>query len=185
MTLISTDVYEDAQYQSDKPIGVQEPIPSGVHDIELSWDRHKGFMRIAIGKKKWWFKEYLGKAVVVGTNNKLGRLHLRASALMDNETLIMYRPSNAEPHSLVEGDRIRVTHNRLCYRRSSEDWRLRDERLQWEDPEALKFVKSYVGDLSAEWETRDRIAHIYHNGYTVIDNEGIAHLYDPDLSYGE
>ena len=52
--------YEDAQYQSTTPIGPQAPIPPGVHNIELSWDRKKGYMRIVIGGERWWFKEYLG-----------------------------------------------------------------------------------------------------------------------------
>ena len=80
MTLLSTDTYEDAQYQSDAPIGKQEPIPTGVHSIELSWDRSRGYMRIMIGDQKWWFKEYLGKAVVVGTDNGRGRITLRCPA---------------------------------------------------------------------------------------------------------
>ena len=59
--LASQQVYEDAQYQSTTPIGPQAPIPPGIHNIELSWDRKKGYMRIVIGGAKWWFKEYLGK----------------------------------------------------------------------------------------------------------------------------
>ena len=59
--LLSTDVYEDAQYQSDAPIGQQKPIPLGVHDIEFSWDRNQGYMRVIIGSEKYWFKELLGK----------------------------------------------------------------------------------------------------------------------------
>ena len=103
MTLLSTDTYEDAQYQSDAPIGPQEPIPTGVHSIELSWDRARGYMRIMIGDQKWWFKEYLGKAVVVGTDNGRGRITLRAMARLDGETLTMYRPPEAPAHGMVEG----------------------------------------------------------------------------------
>ena len=66
---VSQQVYEDAQYQSTTPIGPQAPIPAGVHDIELSWDRKKGYMRIVIGGERWWFKEYLGKAQVPATTN--------------------------------------------------------------------------------------------------------------------
>jgi hypothetical protein len=183
VTLLSTDTYEDAQYQSDAPIGEQPPIPTGVHSIELSWDRSRGYMRIMIGSQKWWFKEYLGKAVVVGTDNGRGRITLRAMARLDGETLTMYRPPEAPVHKMVEGLERKRTHNRLCYRRSSQDWRLRDERLAWNDPDALKFVTTYVGDLSAEWNGLDKIAHIYHNGIAVIDDQHICHLYDPDLSY--
>ena len=184
MTLLSTDTYEDAQYQNDAPIGEQPPIPTGAHNIELSWDRSRGYMRIIIGDQQWWFKEYLGKAVVTGTDNERGRLNLRAIALLRGETLVMYRPLDSEPHPLAQGLERKRTHNRLCYRRSSKDWRVRDERLSWNDPDALKFVTSYVGDLSAEWNGLDKIAHIYHNGTTVIDDQFICHLYDPDLSYG-
>ena len=184
MTLLSTDTYEDAQYQSDAPIGEQPPIPAGVHNIELSWDRSRGDMRIIIGgTHSWWFKEYLGKAQVIGTDNGRGRITLRAMARIDGETLTMYRPPDAKPHPLVQGLERKRTHNRLCYRRISKDWRLRDERLPWEHPDALKFVTSYCGDLSAEWDGSDKVAHIYHNGSTVIDDQHICHLYDPDLSY--
>ena len=182
--LLSTDVYEDAQYQSDAPIGVQAQIPLGVHDIELSWDRKKGYMRVIIGGKKWWFKEYLGKCQLLGTDNAKGRLNLRAMARLDGETLTMYRAPDAIPHWLVEGTERKKTHNRLCYRRSSRDWRLRDERMGWNAPNALVYADSYVGDMSAEWNGLDKIAHIYHNGWTVLDQHNVAHLYDPDLSYG-
>ena len=83
----SQQVYEDAQYQAAAPIGPQEPIPAGVHDIELSWDRRKGYMRVIIGGKTWHFKEYLGKAQVTGTDSKRGRIYLRAMARIDGETL--------------------------------------------------------------------------------------------------
>ena len=73
--LASQQVYEDAQYQDTAPIGPQEPIPAGVHDIELSWDRRKGYMRVIIDGKTWWFKEYLGKAQVTGTDSKRGRIY--------------------------------------------------------------------------------------------------------------
>jgi len=32
-----------------------------------------------------------------------------------------------------------------------------------------------------EWVSEDVIGHIYHNGYTVIDADGLAHFYDPGL----
>jgi len=182
--LASQQVYEDAQHQSVVPIGPQPPIPNGVHDIELSWDRKKGYMRIIIGGEKWWFKEYLGKAQVLGTDNQRGRLYLRAIAQINGETLTMWRDPNAPPHGNVSGKIRKKTHNRLCYRRATEEWRLRDERMDWDDPEALVFTKSYVGDLNAEWHANDSIAHIYHNGYAIIDDDDIAHLYDPDIMYG-
>ena len=175
------EVYEDAQIQSAWAIGDQAPIPPGVHDIELSWDRKRGFMRIIIEGESWWFKEYLGKAQVLGCDSKRGRLHLRAMAQLNGETLTMYRDPAAPPHAVVEGIRRERTHNRLCYRRATEEWRLRDERMDWNHPDALVFTKSYIGDLNAEWHKNDSIAHIYHNGYAIIDRDNVAHLYDPDL----
>jgi len=177
----SQQVYEDAQYQSTTPIGPQAPIPPGVHDIELSWDRNKGYMRVIIEGQKYWFKEYLGKAQVLSCDNKRGRLNLRAIAQINGETLTMWRDPNAPPHEEVKGIRRQKTHNRLCYRRATEEWRLRDERLDWNHPEALVFTKSYKGDLNAEWHANDSIAHIYHNGYAIIDENDVAHLYDTEL----
>ena len=181
--MLNPTVYEDAQYQSLEPIGPQSQIPPGVWEMELSWDRKRGYMRVNIFGTKYWFKEFLGKAVVMGTDNARGRLILRGMARLDGETLTMYRPPDAAAHPLVEGTERQTTHNRLCYRRSSRDWRLRDERRP-EMKDALVFAQSYVGDLSAEWDTRDNIAHIYHNGWTVVDSDNVAHLYDPDLHYG-
>ena len=177
----SQQVYEDAQYQSTTPIGPQAPIPPGVHNIELSWDRKKGYMRIVIGGERWWFKEYLGKAQVLSCDNKRGRLNLRAMARIDNETLTMYRDPAAPAHKIVEGTVREKTHNRLCYRRPSQEWRLRDERMDWNHPDALVLTKSYVGDLNAEWHANDSVAHIYHNGRATITQDGVAHLYDTEL----
>ena len=188
--LASQTVYEDAQYQATAPIGPQAPIPAGGHTIELSWDRKKGYMRINIVSpynlwlnpaKSWWLKEYLGKAQLIGTDNEKGRLFLKAMAQINGETLTMWRDPDALPHAEVEGTRREKTHNRLCYRRATEEWRLRDERMPWNHPEALVFTRSYIGDLNAERHANDSIAHIYHNGYAIIDNQDVAHLYDPDL----
>ena len=177
----SQQVYEDAQYQSSDPIGYQPPIPAGIHDIELSWDRKRGYMRIIIDGKTWHFKEFLGRAQILGTDSKRGRINLRAMARIDGETLTTYRDPNALPHQEVEGERRESTHNRLCYRRQSQEWRLRDERMPWEHPDALRFTQNYVGDLNAEWHMRDNVAHIYHNGRATITQDGVAHLYDTEL----
>ena len=179
--LAHPETYEDAQIQSAKPIGPQAPIPPGVHDIELSWDRKRGYMRVIIEGQKYWFKEYLGKAQLLSCDNKRGRLNLRAMAQINGETLTMWRDPNAPPHEEVEGIKREKTHNRLCYRRATEEWRLRDERMDRHHPDALVLTKSYVGDLNAEWHRADSIAHIYHNGYAIIDDDGVAHLYDTEL----
>ena len=176
--LLATDQYEDQQYQNPAPIGAQDPIPTGVHDIELSWDRKRGYMRIKINGKSWWFKEYLGRCQVLSTDNSKGRLNLRAMAVLNGETLTMYRDPDAKPHERIAGVVREKTHNRLCYRRSSQDWRLRDEH-KGTAPDALVYVKTYVGDLNCEWNAQDTVAHIYHNGWTILDDNDVAHLYDP------
>ena len=60
----------------------------------------------------------------------------------------------------------------------TQEWRLRDERMDWNHPDALRFTQNYVGDLVAEWHMADSIAHIYHNGYSIIDKDDVAHLYE-------
>jgi hypothetical protein len=50
--------------------------------------------------------------------------------------------------------------------------------MDWNHPEALRFTKNYVGDLNAEWHMADNVAHIYHNGYSIIDENDVAHLYE-------
>ena len=177
--LASQQIYEDAQHQSLAPIGPQETIPAGVHEsIELSWDRKRGYMRVIINNQTWHFKEFLGKAQVTGTDNKRGRIYLRAMARIDGETLTVYRDPSAPYHPEVDGERRESTHNRLCYRRQSQEWRVRDERMDWNHPEALKFTKNYIGDGVFEWHMADSIAHVYHNGYAIIDKNDVAHLYE-------
>ena len=177
--LASQQVYEDAQYQTAAPIGNQPPIPAGVHEnIELSWDRKRGYMRVIIDGKTWHFKEYLGKAQITGTDSKRGRIYLRAMARIDGETLTTYRDPSAPFHEEVAGEKRAPSFNRLCYRRQSQEWRLRDERMDWNHPEALRFTQDYVGDLSGEWHMADDVAHIYHRGYAIIDEDNVAHLYE-------
>ena len=53
--------------------------------------------------------------------------------------------------------------------------------MPWNHPDALKIVEDYVGDMNAEWMMEDTVAHIYHNGFVIIDKNNIAHLYDSDL----
>ena len=184
MVLINAGVYEDVQYQNDAPIGPQPAIPGGVHDIELSWDRSRGFMRIIIDGQKWWFKELIGKAVVTHADNKKGRLHFYGMARIDGETLTMYRPPNAPVHPTVEGLERPVSLYRTCYRRSDQKWRTRDERMGWEAEGAMIAVNDVVGDFAVEWRVNDRVAHIFHQGSEIIDEAGVAHLYDPQLNYG-
>ena len=184
MVLVSAGVYEDAQYQSDAPIGPQPVVPSGVHDIELSWDRAKGYMRIIIQGQKWWFKELVGKAVVTQADSAKGRLHFYGMARIDGETLTMYRPPNAPVHPIAEGLERPSSLYRTCYRRSDHKWRARDERMPWDHPDALQIVSDVVGDFAVEWRLNDEVAHIFHRGSEIITEDRVCHLYDPDLYYG-
>jgi hypothetical protein len=179
--LIHTDVYEEAQYQNPAPIGRQVSIPRGVHDIELSWDRRAGYMRVIIESQTWWFKELLGQAVVESADNERGRLNFRGLARIDDETLTLYRP-DVEPHPIVEGIVRPPSLYRTCYRRKDKKWRARDEKLGWYDPLALMIASDVVGDFAVEWRLEDRVAHIFHNGWEVIDVNGVVHLYDKSLT---
>ena len=186
------DQYEDQQYQNPDPIGAQDPIPVGTHDIELCWDRKKGWMRIDIRDQSWWFKEYLGRCEVVSTQTK-GRINIRAEARIDGETLTMWRGPDATKHPVVAGTVRRKTHNRLCYRRAQTDFRVNDDGTDHNgfgnrtpDTDAtplnerkLVYVKSYVGNLNCLWNKNDEIAHIYHDGVIIVDENDVAHLYDP------
>jgi hypothetical protein len=174
-------LYEDSQTQNPALIPAQSPMPTGVQLLEISWDRRAGWMRAIIGQQSWHFKELLGKGQIISTDDRKGRIYIRAVGLMQGETLIIYR-WEAPPHPVVEGIERIDSHQRLCYRRSHQDWRVRDERRP-ETPDALVFCNGYIGDLNVEWEGADPIAHIYHNGPIVIDDRRIAHLYDPDLVY--
>ena len=115
------EVYPDneAQFQNEADIGPQDPMPSDLVTLELSWDRNKGYMRIIIQDKgTWYFKELLGKAQLLYTDNQKGRLYLKAMPLLDGETLYLYRDPESEPHPMIDDNTIfetlAITNNRLC-----------------------------------------------------------------------
>ena len=184
--------YTCNQVQSARPIPVQPPVPTGVHDMILSWDLEHGWMKLRIDGVVWFFKELLGKAVVLGTNTNVGRIHLRGMAASAGDTLTLYRDPKAEPHPVVEGLEIDKTYNRMCYFREQKVWRLRDEdktaryHAEGKDvhsPDVIKYVKSYKGDGVLSWAFSDQFAHVYHEGRVIIDENNVAHLYDPDEVY--
>ncbi len=184
--------YTCNQVQSARPIPVQPPVPTGVHDMILSWDLEHGWMKLRIDGVVWFFKELLGKAVVLGTNTNVGRIHLRGMAASAGDTLTLYRDPKAEPHPVVEGLEIDKTYNRMCYFREQKVWRLRDEdktaryHAEGKDvhsPDVIKYVKSYKGDGVLSWAFSDQFAHVYHEGRVIIDENSVAHLYDPDEVY--
>ena len=184
--------YTCNQVQSARPIPAQLPVPTGVHDMILSWDLEHGWMKLRIDGVVWFFKELLGKAVVLGTNTNVGRIHLRGMAASAGDTLTLYRDPKAEPHPVVEGLEIDKTYNRMCYFREQKVWRLRDEdktaryHAEGKDihsPDVIKYVKSYKGDGVLSWAFSDQFAHVYHEGRVIIDENNVAHLYDPDEVY--
>lgn len=76
------------------------------------------------------------------------------------------------------GTMLPESHYRMCYRREHKDWRLRDERKDWTDPNALVHVADYEGPINLNW--LDRGSHIFHDGAVFIDENNIAHLIDPE-----
>ena len=103
---------------------------------------------------------------------------LSGLARIENETLTLYRDPKAPPHPMVDGGvRREPSLNRLCYRRADAKWRLRDEKADWNAPDALVIVSGMVGTLVALWSPNDQIAHIFHDGFVVV-KDGLAHLYE-------
>ena len=186
--------YTCNQVPSARPIPAQPPVPTGVHDMILSWDLEQGWMKLRIDDGLWFFKELLGKAVVLGANSEIGRIHLRGMATSSGEVLTVHRAPKAELHPLVEGLELDKTYNRMCYFREQKSWRLRDEEKTaeyhakgWDlqSPDLIKYVSSYEGDGVLSWAYSDQFAHIYHEGRVIIDEDNIAHLYDPSEDYGD
>lgn len=195
--------YTCNQVQSARPIPEQSPVPAGVHRMILSWDLEHGWMKLRINNydtdsdnpfSVWFFKELLtrGSVEVLGTNTEVGRIHIRGMATSDGEVLTLYRDPKAELHPLVKGLEMDKTYNRMCYFREQKVWRLRDEEKTaeyakngWDlqSPDLLKLVKSYEGDGVLSWAYSDQFAHIYHEGKVIIDEDNIAHLYDPNEVY--
>jgi hypothetical protein len=184
------DVYvdNDNQIQSNEEIGDQEPMPCGIEELELSWDRNKGFMRIIIKDQgTWYFKELMGKAQLLSADSAKGRLHIRAIPFLDGDTLYLARDPESVAHEpLEEGDiaeSLQRTNNRLCYNRQETCWRIRDERKPWMDDSSRRLVADYVGDISIEWNRNDIVAHIFHKGEIFLDKDNVAHLYDSELQH--
>ena len=181
----------DEQYQNPAPIKLQGPMPSGVHDIEISWDRTEGYMRAIIEGQKWWFKELLGRAEIVSVTTK-GRMNIKSKAVLVGEQLTLFRAANFQPHPKVKGVEYPSSYQRCCFRRNpppgqDPDWRVRDERkTKLGDPDALVFVKGYAGDWNIEWPANDLVAHVYHVGPWILcdpgcflhKDGGYAHFYE-------
>ena len=168
MRIVVTDLFEDGQDPDEK-------IPHPYH--------FKGEAK----RNTWWFKEYLGHAKVLGTSNTKGFIVMRAGVRITNETLTLYRAPGEQPHPVLDPryiqEKLEPTYNRLCYRREYQDWRIRNERKPWNDPDALRFTRGYIGDLFAEKNKDDPYGHIFHKGSAWLDTDGVCHLWDESLLY--
>ena len=185
--------HEDSQFQSSEPIGEQPPLPGGVFDMLLSWDRHRSYMRLEIPEidGKWHFKKLQGKVQITGTDNERGRILLHGMARLDGEVLSLYRDPASTPHPPLDAQDIGLalppTNSRLCYYRQKRLWRVRDERLTKErgmaGKDTLRLVTGLVGDWASNKPSEDPVAHVFHRhpNYVVIDRAGVGHLYDVSL----
>ena len=124
---------------------------------------------------RWYFKEFAGKAVIEGTDNSKGVILMHVSrAVLDGDMMALRRPTVEEvpPQAQVAGRLMPQATYRLCYRRDHDDWRIRDESMTWDDPDALHFVTGYKGDLVGTW-FNDPMAHIFHQ-QTLVLTDGAA-----------
>ena len=188
LTRDKTRDYE-SQIQRDDAIGDQNPIPSNVMTMELSWDRTMKCMRIFIEDiGTWYFTEVFGRAQVISANDKTGKMKIRAIPLLEGEVLYLYRDPKSVPHEPIKkediGEVLRPTNNRICYFREDEPpcWRVRDERMPWVDEASRRYVSNYTGDIVMEWSQSDSIAHLFHKGQIILDKNKVAHFYDPELT---
>lgn len=111
-----------------------------------------------------------GLCEVVGTDNAQGRLHIAVDDLiMDGENLfaVQHPMVVSVPEGAVKlagAGRVRV-----CYRRSQEDFRVRDE----DGSGKVTFVHSIRGQMRLNWH--DHAAHLFHMGEAWL-YEDIAYL---------
>jgi len=180
--------YEE-QTQREEALEYQNPIPSQVMTMELSWDRTMKCMRIFIEDiGTWYFTEVFGRAQVFSANDRTGKMEIRAIPVLEGEALYLYRDPDSVSHELVNKEEIeevlRPTNNRICYFREDEPpcWRVRDERMPWTDDASRRYVSNYIGDIVMEWSQTDSIAHLFHKGQIILDKNKVAHFYDPELT---
>ncbi len=180
----------DVQPVTNAALPNQGRIPVGDWDMQLSWSVSKRVMTLKIPQLKEWeepwqweFKECAGRVVCTGTDNKVGRILLRGAAQLKGDMLHLWRPDDAVPHPMVEGDVLfpgENPHTRLCYQRATEEWRALDDHRSSPTYGQLKLGTGYVGDLVAVW--RDHGSHIFHGG-PIKQPDGLFHLYDPLIEY--
>lgn len=119
---------------------------------------------------RWYFKEFAGKACISGTDSSKGMIMMQVKdALLEGDMMWLRRPSiqDVPAQQQVAGRLLPKATYRLCYRRAHSDWRVRNEEMDWNDPDALHFVNGYVGDLVGTW-FNDPMAHIFHTKDLVL-----------------
>jgi len=179
-------IYEPRQ--RTEPIGYQDPIPSDIMTMELSWDRTMKCMRIIVEDiGTWYFTEVCGKAQVLSADARTGKMYIRATPLLEGEALYLVRDPDSLPHEQVKkediGEILRPTNNRLCYFRQEDPpcWRVGDARMPFPAERLPSLATNYVGDIAIEWARTDRIAHLFHNGQIIFSKDDVAHLYDVEI----
>jgi len=130
-------------------------------------------MRWKLGADEWVCDRIVGNQAcqILAADGRTGRWILRCQLQIQNEIAYIYRDPDALEHPAVLGYRLPASFWRMCYRREEGDFRLKNELTN--DP--VIFVKSYVGDLHLSW--RDSGPHVFHTGYWIIDEHGVAHAY--------
>ena len=183
------DTMGEEHRQRTEPIGYQDPTPSDIMTMELSWDRTMKCMRIIVEDiGTWYFTEVYGKAQVLSSDDRTGKMYIRATPLLEGEVLYLYRDPDSIPHEQVKEEDIkeilRPTNNRICYFRDGDPpcWRVRDERMPWLEEASRRYVSNYVGDIAIEWNQRDTIAHIFHKGQVILSKDDVAHFYDLEIT---
>ena len=103
-----SEVQEMAEdVQRKEPIGYQDPIPSDIMTMELSWDRTMRCMRIIVEDMgTWHFTEVYGKAQVLSADDRTGKMYIRAIPLLEEEVLYLYRDPDSLPHEQVKKEDI-------------------------------------------------------------------------------
>lgn len=152
-------------------------MPSASMDWELSWSRTLRWMRFRDpeGSGAWYCKQIAGHSRLVSVDSAQGRINLRCRCQLQGDQVSLYYPKEGpypmDPES-IKGIRLPHSHWRLCYYRQGLMWRLFDERRR-----QLTLVKGYTGNICLNW--LDTMPHVFHDGYVILDPEGIAHFIDP------
>lgn len=180
--------------QTRQPSQPVDP-PSDVRDWEFSLPRGRGNVvksdlteivknptfrwRLPELGWEWLCTRLAGNGQMIEALGETGRLIIRGRLVISAGVAYMYRDEDAPYAEPPEGER-EDSQWRLCYFRAERNWRLRDQRMPFNDPKALRLVSGYAGDLNMTWY--DGSTHIYHSGEVVVDKDNIAHFIDPNAN---